>query len=422
MITYWWFSIFRPQDWVYIDITSLRIPLLATVLFFLGSLFRRHLPKINDPLSFLMVFYFCLGILSNILVGCSSQYKLIDPLQYLGLLLIAILLSIDITNTEKKLVYLIGIVSLSLGFYAGKAGIVSIMSGGASNYGASSLGGTFSGSNAFAMGTATILFFLVFLYQQLSNPKTLESLPKFITTYKKYIQILLLITIVGSVFNIISLFSRGSAIATFLGFCIFLLFRKNKIKIGFILAPIAAIALSFVPIPDGYQERIASAFVGSDKLDSSAASRPFFWQVAKDMVADNPLGVGPGCYREYYIVYANGDTQYGLARDVHSSHFQALADVGYSGLVIWLLMFMLAYKRLFWLMKQVKKNEKNLENPLFYTQCAQMLFISQTIFAFGGSFYTLTYSDQIWLIWGMIIILTKLFKKELKNITEKSKK
>lgn len=418
MVTYWWFSIFRPQDWIYIDITSMRLPLIATVLFFLGSLFRKHLPKINDPISIFMVLFFILGTISNTIVGCNDLFKVIDPIEYLGLLLVATLITIDIVDTKKKLLILIVTVALSLGFYSGKGGLVAMLSGGASNYGAANLGGTFTGSNAFAMGTATILFFLIFLYQQLNNNKTLECLPALITRHRTFIKLSLFLMILGSVFNIISLFSRGSAIAVFVGFCIFFLFRQKKFKKFIILIPVAVLAISTIPIPEGYKDRISSAFADSNELDDSAASRPFFWKVAREMVADNPLGVGPGCYRSYYLVYAGGNTQYGYARDVHSSHFQAMADSGYLGVAVWVLLFILSYKRLFNILKLSRKEEQRLENPLFYIQISQMLIISQTIFLIGGSFYTLTYSDLIWLIWGIVIVVSKLMNKEIKDKKE----
>ncbi|MFT6779745.1 MAG: putative inorganic carbon (HCO3(-)) transporter, partial [Paraglaciecola sp.] len=88
-LTYWWFNIFRPQDWVYMDIGSLKLPLLATVIFFMVSIARGYRPKINDKLSVMMVLFWLLGTIASLIYGCSSEYKVIEPIEYLGLLFIA---------------------------------------------------------------------------------------------------------------------------------------------------------------------------------------------------------------------------------------------------------------------------------------------------------------------------------------------
>jgi len=421
MVTYWWFGIFRPQDWVYIDISSLRIPLLATVLFFVISVFRGIKPKINDSILGLMFLFYCLMLMSFTIVGCSSNYKFIDPMVYMSFLFIAIFLSVDIVKTRTQLLALVATVSLSLGFYSGKGGLVAMASGGASNYGASNLQGMFSGSNAFAMGTATILFLLVFMYTLIKNETSIKHFPKFVQKHKRVFKWGMILLIMGSVFNIVTLFSRASAIATFLGFVVYYFLGKNKLKVASIAVPLLLLGSLTIPVPEGYKERIESAFAGEENLDTSAASRPFFWGVALDMTSDYPLGVGPGCYRAFYNVYSGGDGRYGYARDVHSSHFQALADNGYLGALVWFLLLFVALKRLFQIRKALFKNGDNIEHSFFYLSFANCLIVAQLIFFIGGSFYSLTYTDLIWLIWGMVVILDRLVKEDIHALEQKNK-
>jgi putative inorganic carbon (HCO3(-)) transporter len=417
-LTYWWFSIFRPQDWVYMDIGSLKLPLLATVIFFMVSIARGYRPKINDKLSVMMVLFWLLGTIASFIYGCSSEYKVIEPIEYLGLLFIAIFLTIDIVKTKNQLFGLVLVVALSLAFYTGKGGIIAILGGGAVNEGSENLGGMFTGSNAYAMGTAILLFFMIFIFKQSSSFKSVEWIPSYLKNRTYLIKAFMLLMIIGSVFNVVSLFSRGSAIAMGCGFLVLYLLSNKKLKVFFYSIPIALILIATIPVPDGYEARMESVFVETEELDSSAASRPYFWNIAVQIVSDNPIGVGFGCYPYYYNYYAT--QKHGKSRDVHSSHFNVLSDSGYVGIVVWILLFLVSITRLLSLRRLLNQHKENLDNYSFYYHLCEAALAAQVVFMLGGSFYTLTYMDLIWWIWGLTIILTKLINQEITGIRTKS--
>jgi probable O-glycosylation ligase (exosortase A-associated) len=422
MIAYWWFAIFRPQDWIYMDITSFRFPMIATLLFFIPSMLRGKYPTLKDSIAVLMVTFYLLMILSNTVNGCSDIYQVIEPVLYMFLLFFAIFLSVSVIESKQHLIYLIAIAGLSLGFYAGKAGISAIIGGGYSSYGSSNMGGIFSGSNAFAMGSGILLFFLIFVYQQCSNSNSKILFPKYLVLHPKLFSIGMLLLILGTIFNIITLSSRGSAIATFLALVLFFILNGKWFKKALLMTPLLAIAFTVIPLPDGYEQRIESAFEDKENLDASAASRPHFWQVATNMTKSYPIGVGPGCFREYYDLFDHSAGQYNRARDVHSSHFQVLAELGYLGITTWILLFSFTYLRLFTLRRIVKAHEKNIENPVFYTQLCNAIICSITVYLIGGSLYSLAFNDLIWLNFGITIVLTKLIKGEVASIPKNVKK
>jgi len=410
-LTYWWFNIFRPQDWIYGDISSYRIPLIATVIFFVVALIRGHLPKINDKLSLMMIIFYSLGTLASVVNGCSSDFKLVEPIEYLGLLFFALFLTIDIVKTKKQLLGLVCVVTLSLAFYSGKGGIFAMLSGGAVNYGADNLGGMFTGSNAYAMGTAILLFFMIFLFRQSASFKEFEWVPDFLKKRTYLIKGFMALMIVGSIFNVVSLFSRASAIAMVCGFLVLYLLSSKKLIVLMATLPIFLIVVATVPIPDGYEERIYSAFSESEELDSSAASRPYFWGVAGRIVSDYPIGVGMNCYRQYYNYY--GDQRYGANRDVHSSHVNAFTDAGYVGVFFWFMLFVVSLTRLLSLRRLLRKHKIKVANYSFYTHLCEAAIAGQVVYILGGAFYTLTYSDLIWWIWGLTIILDRLINQEV---------
>jgi len=416
MLTYWWFSIFRPQDYLWMDVSIFHFPLIATAIFLLSSLFRKVTPEVKDPIAVLMISWLIVGVLATSINGCMNFYGVTQPIKYIFLLILVVLLSVRTISTLKELLYLLCVVALSLGYFAGKSGWVALLAGGASAYGANNLSGFMTGSNAYAMATAIVLFISIFLFQQTFNKSTLSSLPKFIANKPLTLRIGMILIIVGSILNIISLESRGSAIATFLSLLLFFILSNKKAKKLLLLTPVIITVVIFAPIPEGYEDRIASAFVGQDELDGSAASRPYFWDVATRMVADNPLGVGFACYPEYYEIY-DIEKKYGHYRDVHSTHFQILSETGYLGLSFWILLLITTYRRLFHIRKlvSIKNNYDKLENPLFYRQLCNAMICSITVFILGGSFYSLAFNDLIWLLFGLTIATTKLVEAELKE-------
>jgi O-antigen ligase len=158
---------------------------------------------------------------------------------------------------------------------------------------------------------------------------------------------------------------------------------------------------------------MASVFVESESRDGSAASRPHFWGIANEMAKDYPVGVGPECYREYYNSYDDSNGLYGLNRVVHSTHFQILAENGYIGILIWITLIIISYLRLFKLRRIAINDKGKLESPHFYRQACEALLCSQTVFILGGSFYSFVYADHIWVIFGLVMIITKLMQKEM---------
>lgn len=412
-LTYWWFNIFRPQDWVWGDISDLRLPLIATMIFFVIALIKGYRPRVNDKLSVLMIIFWALGTFATIMYGCSSDFKVIEPIEYLALLFIALFLTIDIVKTQKQLFGLICVVALSLAFYTGKGGIQAILAGGDVRYGADNLGGMFTGSNAYAMGTAILLFFMIFIFRQAASFKEYTWIPSFIRNRTYLIKGFMLLMIAGSIFNVISLFSRASAIAMFFGFFILYLLSNKKLQALVVALPIIFILAATVPIPEGYKERITSAFVGAEELDDSAASRPYFWNIAARIVIDHPTGVGLNCYRYYYNNYSS--ERFGVSRDVHSSHFNAFTDAGYVGIVIWFMLFVVSLTRLMSLRRLLNKNKIKVGNYSFYYHLCDAVVAAQIVYLLGGSFYTLTYMDLIWWIWGLTIILERLIKQEIET-------
>ena len=420
LYTYWWFAIFRPHDWVWNPIIhSLRLPLVAALLLVVPSLLQKKFPRINHPLATLMFLWVLLIFIADTLNGCSTMSIFRTKSVFdLFILIYITLLTCQLVNNPKRLFWLIFVLSMSIAFHAGKGGIRAFITN-ADNYGAHNLTGMFTGSNAYAMGTGMLLFFMIFTYQQLNSNLVFEKTGKWYTSesFIKIAKLFILIQILGSFYNIVSLQSRGAFLATTLGIILWLLFQKKVLLIILISTVLmfSAGAILHKHLPEGFTERIESVFVDKEELDKSAASRPHFWRTAADIVKVYPAGIGPGCYPGYYDRFDSSQGYFGFHRSVHSSHFQILADSGYLGLIVWILLFVISYKKLWQIKATVRSNIKDGVKRKFYIDLINMLICSQTVFLIGGSFYEYAYNDITWLTFALIIILDNIVKKDLEK-------
>jgi hypothetical protein len=411
-IGYWWFGIFRPQDWVWGNINTLKLPMIAIVLFVIPCLIQGLWPRFRDIISKFFLVYIVLTLLTQLVSACSPIGFRAEYLQQFCILIFAILLTIRVTDSEQRFCWLVAIVGFSLAFHAGKAGLLGMLGMGGTYYGAATMKGLFSGSNGFAFGSAVLLFFNIFVIRMAYAKNAMEYLPKIIRKEftLKMIKLGGPIVCLGIIYNVITLFSRGSALAMFIGLMMwFSLSKLLKFKHVLAFGLAGLLVLSVVGLPDGYEERIASAFADEEELDGSAASRPHFWNIALDMVADNPLGVGPGCYNTFYNIYDGSFGKYGFYRTVHSAHFEVLSEIGYLGLLCWILLYIVSIVKLFKIRKIVKSKVEQSDRDYFFVSAANFLIVSIIVFFIGSSFYAMAYNDIIWLLWGLTAILVTLF-------------
>ena len=336
----------------------------------------------------------------------------------LFVLIYIVLLACQIINNLKHLFWLIFVLASSIAVNSGKSGIYSLVTG-ADNYGISNLSGMFSGSNAYALGSGMLMFFMIFSYQHIGSTLIYKKLDKWYNSpfIVKATKLLMAILIFGTFYNIIAFQSRGAFLATAIGLCLWIVFQRKGpiiLLISFVLLLSFGAALNQF-LPEGYIDRIESAFADDTVLDNSAASRPHFWDTAINIARVYPMGVGPGCYPKYYNLFDKSDGAYGIYRSVHSSHFQMLVDSGYLGMIIWVLLFIISFTKLWKIKRAVQSSITDDSKKKFYVDLVNMLICSQVVFLLGGSFYEYAYNDITWLTFALVIIVEKLTDNELKK-------
>ena len=406
MLNYWWFALFRPQDWMWWDVTSLRLPLIAAGLFFAGALVRGAMPRLDSGIAQLVAAFVGLVLISQLLSRCNSHYAL--TWHHVTILAVAALMTERILTNRLRVLVLVLMVTLSFGNIPGRAGLKSLVTG-QSYYDANIGGGGISGSNAVALGSAMSFFLVVFAVQALGRARADGmSLPVWLTGRPSLIGFSALA--LGLAVFVQASGSRGSGLAFLAGLLVWVLLHPRRVRILALAGAVMVPLVVLVVVPSGYVDRLSSAFVEAEDRDDSAASRPHFWATALDMANGRPFGVGMGCYKINYNRYDQSGGQYGRGRSVHSSHFSVVAELGWIGFAVWTALHAAVLITL-WRARRAALRAA-VEPDRFVLHLANALFASHVVFLIGASFYEFGYNDLTWVTLALSIACARLLRSE----------
>ena len=166
--------------------------------------------------------------------------------------------------------------------------------------------------------------------------------------------------------------------------------------------------LVFVPLPDGYSDRLETIQTYDEIGEESAMSRPHFWQVAMKMAEDRPLGVGLRNYEYAYNEYDFSNGRFGHGRAVHSSHFQVLAELGYFGAAVWIGQFVVAFIVALRVRRRSRTPGLSPPSAHFMLTVSNCIIVSMTGFLVGGSFISLAINDVTWLTFAVLAGLDRV--------------
>ena len=157
LLMYLWFALFRPQDWLWIDINRFRLSMVIGALLLGPSLLTGILPNVSHPLSAGAILFFVCTLVSQMgAVAPAVGWLWID---FLGRLVVVSLLLVTLASTPRRIVAVLGVIACSLGIHAGKAGFAWLVIGGVRF--ADGLSGAFVDNNGYALGTVMIMPLLI---------------------------------------------------------------------------------------------------------------------------------------------------------------------------------------------------------------------------------------------------------------------
>lgn len=211
-------------------------------------------------------------------------------------------------------------------------------------------------------------------------------------------------------YAVIATQSRGGLLGSIavLGIFALSIIRSKVTLIG--LGTIAAIGLYFAA---GISDR-ASGGAAEAGIDASAMGRLYAWEAAFKMALHNPLtGVGlNNFYSNYFFYSPHWD---GLNHAVHSTWFGVLAETGFLGLIVFVILIcsllMTARKTL----KQIKKSGEKV-NPILYSS-AFAVYAGLIGTIVSGTFLTQGFNWPIYILSALTVCVAHVSQTECQNET-----
>jgi putative inorganic carbon (HCO3(-)) transporter len=404
LLMYLWFALFRPQDWLWIDITSLRLSMVLGIVMVGRSMLSGFLPNITHPLT--------LGIALMVCSSVITQTGAVRPdigwiwIDFFVRLALSCTMLVALARDAQRLYGVLAVICLSLGFHAAKAGLAFLLTGGGTRFD-DGLSGAFVDNNGYALGTVMIIPMLLVTAQNIELVYTGK--------YVNWVRRGLYATVPLCIFTVLGTYSRGGFLAFSAALLTFIMLQRRRFTALAGLLAVVTLVLAVVPIPQQYVERLSTirTYNQADDEDpegakESAKSRTHFWQVGIVMATNKPLGVGIKQYEAAYDRFDFLHGRYGHKRAIHSAHLQVLAELGFFAAFLWVLMFAYGYFACMRVRARAANERLRPELRRFLVTAANGLMASMAGFIVGGAFLSLAYNELTWLTFAMVAALDRL--------------
>ena len=384
---YLWIAYFRPESWAWSwFFHSLNLSFYAGIFLLVRSIAAGTTLQLTFRNTSLLVFL-ALSLLSTS-IGVDPTYSFPFWELFAKAVIVSFLLTLLI-QTPSDLRLILVVIALSLGFEAGKQGWAQlILNPGAQNDNTIPFLGD---NNLVAVGMAMLLPIVTALATTSKG------------WWKRGFQFLT----IGVVYRGLSTYSRGGLLA--ISAVGLLQFWRSPRKLGAIVALAIVIAVIVPVLPPEYWARMGTMTAPMEERDGSQLGRLHFWRVAVEMANDRPLlGVGHSGFLRAYNDYDTTVGAYGENRAVHSAWFGVLAELGYTGLVLFVYIIgssLLACRR-------VRNSAKRGEIPEEMAAYATGLEASLVAFIVGGSFVSFHYIEMLWHFCGLTMALESVAVRE----------
>lgn len=399
LLNYVWFSLFRPVEWMWWNVYWMRLSLVAGLLFLVPNLLSGKLPNFTHPISLL-----CWAFFGTVLVAHQTSY-LASPIDWVDQffrLLLVVTMSITLVDTKKKLTQLVAVIAGSFAFFSAKAGVMYMLGGGVQF--AAGQAGAFVDNNGYAMAVnmAMPLMAATGAILQVDVP------------YLKRIRQAFFVSIPFSVLTVIGTMSRAGLLGLGALAAATVMLTRRPFMWGGGLLVAGALTLAVAPLPEGYLERMNTIRTYEEVGEGSALSRFHFWRIALVMVERHPWGVGLRRYDNAYDDHDDSAGYWGSGRSVHNSHLEVLAEMGYLGFILWIVIFIYAFLACL----RVRYGAVSLpglsdDDRKLYVTLATAYMTSMFAFIVSGSFIASANNDLTWMTFGCIAITERLYRADV---------
>ena len=291
-------------------------------------------------------------------------------------------------QSRYRLHLLVWVIALSIAFFGIKGGIFTITHGGA--YQVRGPWGSFIAGNN-EIGLAIIMVIPLLRYLQLTSRKIWLRHGFAVSMW------LCALAAIGT-------HSRGALVAGVVTGILF--WFKSRKKFGAtILLVFAVISVIFI-MPQEWRDRMHT--IENYQQDASALGRINAWKFAFNLAKARPLvGGGFESFQEdLFAIYAPDPEG---VHDAHSIYFKMLAEHGFIGLGLFLLLGLFTWRT----GTRIKKLAKNIAELQWAQDLASMLQVSLISYAIGGIFLGLSYFDLAYALVALMVLCKSIVERHL---------
>lgn len=309
-------------------------------------------------------------------------------------LLFCLVMPAFVTNRLRLHVLLVAI-AIGMGFHGIVEGAKFIASGGGHKITGVATA-MISDNNHFAVGQLMILPLLFFLYKYSSQ---------------RLIRLGFLVALILAAFSVMGTFSRGGFIGlSALGIWFFLSSRRKLLS----LLLVSVFALSMAQFaPESWFTRIDT--ISEANQDDSFMTRVIAWKVSTMIALSNPVFGGGFHAVQSLPVWTEYRDTIGLfsfiptpetpivGRAAHSIYFEVLGDMGFVGLILFLAIWVNAWRTAL----SIKRTSHGNPELLWASDLADMLRLSLLAYAISGAAVSMGYFELFYIYVMAIAVLEK---------------
>jgi putative inorganic carbon (HCO3(-)) transporter len=398
VLMWYWVSYFNPHRFTWAYAYDFPVALVVAVPTLLGVVFAskslRSLVERESVLLMLLWTWFTLtyvyaqSIPLFTLHMADAKYEM----SHISKILLMTFVMMLMITSRKKLRGVMLVTAASLGLLAIKGTIFGLRTAGDSRvWGPPD--SFLSDNNAFGLALNMCLPILFFLARDEEN---------------RWVRRFLQIAFVCSILSVILTYSRGGLLGLAVVLMAITMKTRRKIIGAFLLGFVTVVVLMFAP--EAWMERMGR-FASGD-LDYSANQRLVAWETAWHFAQDYP--VTGGAFNTLPDVNVFGRYQLrslplGFKSTApHSVYFQLLADQGFVGLGLFLILIGSCY----WSSWRLRVAARALPSAQWLVNYTHMIEVAILGFMVSGAFLGFLYLDVIYQMIGTLVVLKVLFRKE----------
>lgn len=381
-----WIGYMNPHRYTWGFAYNMPFAQITAIALFIGMIFSKE--EKTFPVNAITVVWslFIAWAVISTLFAFNIDNSMVELVRFVKIQII-VLATLMLINSKNRLFQLIWVIVVSIGFFGVKGGIFSIATG--LKYSVTGPPESFiSGNTEIALAILMVIPLMYFLKVHTTN---------------KLLQWALVGSMLLCAIAVIGSYSRGAFLAGIVTLIFLWSGMRRRVTTAII---VIALAMAIVPfIPEKWYERMDT--IDNYQEDDSAMGRINAWTMAFNLANDHPLTGGGfrSFTAENFAIYAPNPE---AVHDAHSIYFEVLGEMGYVGLLLFLVLWVLVFLKARGLRKVAGRND----DLKWLADLAKMTQVSLLAYLSGGAFLGLAFFDLPYHLMCLIVISTILLKNE----------